>query len=154
MTPHFISKAAADFGIPVEQAIKTRIRYLLSLIDLWIAYIDEQANVMPESDMMSALDEIIRLRAYEGRLKRGISKDAITDEQIQAARDFPIEKIIEFDRTGKAYAFCHDDKKPSLTWFKKGNKARCFPCDKTFDTISVLQERDGLTFISAVRALN
>ena len=154
MRPDQITKSAEDFGISVNSAIKIRIRYLLSLIDLWIAYIDEQSNVIPESDMMSALDEIIRLRAYEGRLKRGISKDAITDDMIQAARDFPIEKIIEFDRTGKAYAFCHDDKKPSLTWFKKGNKARCFPCDKTFDSISILQQRDGHSFISAVRALN
>lgn len=154
MMPHAIAKSAADFDMPVKVAIHTRIRYLLGLIDRWVDYIDEQTDVMPESDTMSALDEIIRLRAYEVRLKRGINKDAITDEMIQAAREYPVDKLIEFDRTGKAYAWCHDDKRPSLTWFKKGNKARCFPCDKTYSALDICMERDGLSFIEAVRLLN
>lgn len=149
-----IKTAAGNFNISVESAIKVRIRYLLNLIDRWIDYIDEKNNVIPESDTMTALDEIIRLRAYEVRLKKGVNfKDEITNDQIQSARDYPIEQLIEFDRTGKSLAWCHTDKRPSLTWFKKGNRARCFPCDKTFSPIDVCMERDGLTFVEAVKYL-
>ena len=71
---------------------------------------------------------------------------------IQQARSYPIECLIEFIN-GKAKAFCHDDKTPSLSKHPKHNYCRCFVCNKSFDPIAIKMERDSLTFNEAVRSL-
>ena len=78
--------------------------------------------------------------------------DSITESDIQAAKAYPITQLIDFTN-GTAFAWCHDDNRPSLAHLSRLNKVKCFPCNKTFDTIDVLVERDGHTFISAVKEL-
>lgn len=79
-------------------------------------------------------------------------KGAITDEMLEIAKQYPIDKLIEF-QGGKALCFNHEEKTPSMTIFK--NKAHCHgACGRSWSTIDVLMERDGLSFISAVKALN
>ncbi len=77
----------------------------------------------------------------------------ITEEDIARAREYPITQLIEFNKFGKAHAFCHEDKNPSLSYWKAGNKCRCFVCNITFDPIAVLMERDSMNFIDAVKKL-
>jgi hypothetical protein len=152
MRPDEIKLAADNFDMPVKTAIKTRIAYLLNLINRWCAYIDELTDEIPASDTMAIIGELIAIRNYQDRLKKGVVLKSITDEMIQQAKEVPIESVVTFVR-GKATAWCHPDKNPSLSHDRKRNKAYCFPCSKSFDTISALQERDGLTFIEAVRHL-
>ena len=78
--------------------------------------------------------------------------DTIDDGDIQAAKAYPINQLIDFTN-GTAFAWCHDDARPSLAHLKRINKAKCYPCDKTFDPIDVLVERDGFNFIGAVKEL-
>jgi hypothetical protein len=152
MNPHILKKAADDFGININAAIKMRIRYLLALIGLWEDYIETKTDDLPELSQMDALDQIVKLKAYEHRLKAGVKLNSITDEMIEQAREFSIETIIEF-QNGKAYAFCHTDKTPSLMLDRKRNRAHCFVCDKDFNAVDTLMERDGYTFIDAVKCL-
>lgn len=100
------------------------------------------------------LDEIFYLfnhlekqaeKIYEGNNK-------ITDYDIEQAKNFPIDHVILFVNN-KAYAWCHDDRTPSLMHWKKENLARCFVCNKTFNPIDVLVQRDGLSFVQAVKRL-
>lgn len=154
MRPDQIKKTAEEFDVSIGSAIKARIRYLLGLIDRWIAYIDEQTNVPPESDTMAALDEIIRLRAYEGRLKRGFSKQSITDDQIQAALEYPIERLFDFGRSSRIPCPFHNSKGPDLSYHAKTNTVRCFgACGKSWNPINVLMDLEGRDFISAVKHL-
>jgi len=76
----------------------------------------------------------------------------ITDEQIAAARSYPIEQVIDFVR-GKAPAPCHEDKNPSLSWDRKRNRAHCFVCHKDFSALDYLIEHQGLKFVDAVKRL-
>lgn len=76
----------------------------------------------------------------------------VTEEMKSRARDYPIEKLVDFSR-GVAVAFCHPDKRPSLSHNRKANRAHCFPCGKSFDPIGVLMTRDGKSFTDAVRFL-
>ena len=78
--------------------------------------------------------------------------DKITDEMIESAKLYPIDKLIKFTQ-GKAFAFCHDDKTPSLTLNLQRNKCRCYVCGKSFSTIDILVERDNKSFIEAVKEL-
>lgn len=157
-TTYQIRKAAEEFGIPYRLALWHRKRCLQSI----------EAKLMTDFDIEDRTDmhihflaeDIKEVRTEIGKITKEIERldddkkpDAITDEMIARAKDYPIEKLIDFDRTGKALAFCHADKTPSLSWWKKGNKATCFPCDKRFDPIDVLILRDGFTFYEAVKRL-
>ena len=82
---------------------------------------------------------------------RNIAGD-ITDDMIEAAIQYPIEKLLEFNH-GKAFAFCHDDSNPSLLLYSLKNKCRCHVCGKSFDPINVLVEKEGFSFKDAVRYL-
>ncbi len=152
MKPWQIKKHAEEFGIYLKAACEMRIRYLLQVIDLWPGYIENGGKV-PELGEWEAFDQLTAIKQFEARQKRPLREDRITEEMIQAAKDTPIESLITFDRTGKALAFCHADKSPSLSWNRKGNKAHCFPCGKSFNAVDVLIHRDGMTFIDAVKEL-
>ncbi len=154
MTPYQIKKTAGEFGISIESAIRMRVRYLVALVDRWTAFVceeDPDFNEMPESTLMDAIFEIDELRRYEKRCRKPVKED-ITDDMIQAARDFPVEQLVEFTK-GIAVAFCHPDNRPSLSWDRKRNRAHCFPCGKDFNAIDILVERDGYSFKDAVKFL-
>lgn len=153
MRPNQLQQHAAEFGISFQSACRMRIRYLLLIIDQWDAYIEDMQGDMPPSTPLACLTEIISIRNHEHRAKQGkVSRSEITDAMIQQAREYPIELVVEFNR-GLALAFCHNDKTPSLTWNRKNNTCRCFPCDKSFNPIDVLMQRDGKSFIEAVKEL-
>lgn len=148
-----LQKAAGDMGISFASAVIMRCRYLVSVISDNENYIYGKSDDIPDMTIPAALTEIISIKRYEYRYKRGITrKDGITDEMIQRARDYPITELIEFKR-GTALAFCHDDHSPSLRLWQAGNRATCYPCGKSFNPIDVLMERDGFTFIEAVKQL-
>lgn len=75
----------------------------------------------------------------------------ITESMIQRAREYPLENLIEFNRAGFTRCFAHNDKKPSA--YCKKNFIHCFVCQKSWDTIAVLMDRDGLKFRDAVLQL-
>jgi len=152
MRPAQIMQVAAEFDIKPTPAFNMRIRYLQSLLGQWFKYMDEQTNEIPESDVMTIIGELTAIREHQDRLKKGIKLNEITDEMIQIARDYPIESLIEFVN-GKAIAFCHADKNPSLTLDRKRGKAHCFVCDKDYNALDVLIERDNMSFVDAVKQL-
>ena len=150
MRPAQIVTAAGKIGIPITAALDMRMRYLFGLMDCWKEYISGRSNEIPTLTFPTIKRQIEALHRYESDPN---PKGKITDDMIATAREFPIEKVIGFDSRGNAMAFCHDDKQPSLSWYKAKNKAHCWSCSRSFDTISVLQNRDGMSFINAVKEL-
>ena len=148
-----IEKASDEFTINLESAIRMRVKYLQSLLALWVSYIDEKINEIPESDVMAIIGELASIKRYQDRAKKGIVLKGIDDEMIQRAREYPITSLVEFNR-GKALCFMHPDKAPSLSYHGKTNTARCFVCDKSVNSLDVLILRDGYSFIDAVKTLS
>ncbi len=79
------------------------------------------------------------------------NKITITSQMVVKAREYPLEKLVEINRQGFTRCFVHADKKPSA--YCKGNFIHCFVCNKSWDTIAVLMERDGMSFRDAVLKL-
>jgi DNA primase len=77
----------------------------------------------------------------------------ITSDMIEDATSYPIEKLLDLVH-GKALAFCHADKNPSLALNPSKNKCRCHVCGKSFSTIDILVQRDGFSFVDAVKELS
>lgn len=78
--------------------------------------------------------------------------DEITEEMIEQAREYPVDRLVDFCR-GKATAWCHNDRNPSMYHATRKNLAVCPVCDKKFNPIDILIYRDGYTFPEAVKAL-
>jgi hypothetical protein len=153
---------SGEMDIAKQTVFMSRQRYLteeLERVELEMAWYD---------DFEGAVDsEYFALRQYAFlgaarakillelcRIKKAMTtkQDEITEDIIAAAKSHPMTSIIEFTR-GKAKAFCHEDNNPSMYHATRLNLAICPVCDKRFDTIAVLMERDGMSFQDAVRAL-
>lgn len=166
MTVSEIRAKADEFGIPFKSAAWSRCRYLQDRLrwhaqDLQI--FDDFLNSEDEWDYPAILLEM-RIKAFNAvsaerelqiltKLVNGLEhKGKITEEQIEQAKTTPVTNVIEFHR-GKATAWCHEDRNPSLYHGTRKNVAVCPVCDKKFNAVDVLMDRDGLTFVEAVLQL-
>lgn len=144
-----VFRKARENGIDRVAAVRMRVRYLLQEIDIC-----EQANY--DEDIMNIViqDDYDEIYYLFGKIKRTeVYTESITDEDIERAKEYPIENLIELDSRGKAIAWCHEDKNASMTLWKGKNKVRCWACSRTYNPIDILVERDGFSFIEAVKRL-
>jgi len=90
--------------------------------------------------------EIISLRKPKESFRGGVSED-----EIMRARQAPWEQLIEVNRAGMAVCPFHADRDPSF--HVKNGFGYCFGCQWKGDQIAFLMERDGLSFVDAVKQL-
>jgi hypothetical protein len=80
------------------------------------------------------------------------TKNIITDNQIQTAKEYPFCKLIEARSNLAHCPFHHPDKHPSFSI--KNNFGHCFACGWSGDTIKFLMESQTLNFRQAVEMLS
>jgi hypothetical protein len=103
--------------------------------------------------LQEIVKEIIKLQGKTIFLKHPEkSKNTITPDMIERARVYPFTELIEF-RNKQTLCPFHNDKTPSM-YLYKDNRVYCFGCNRGWDTIGFIVERDGLSFVEAVRQLN
>ncbi len=92
---------------------------------------------------------LFRLESLNGRIDR-----KRFEINVEKAKEYPIDELIEFNRAGMAYCIWHDEKHPSMHYYKKSNKVKCFGgCGKSGDSIDVCMQLYRLNFIEAVKKL-
>jgi hypothetical protein len=147
--PNYTFRMAKVMGKNRLAAGRIRLRYLTE--EIWSLVPSKHPIVVFwANEMLSEAYYLIKNMRFEPRETTGI--DTISEADIQSAKQYPISQLIDFSR-GPAIAWCHEDRRPSLAWLKRINKAKCYPCNKMFDPIDVLTERDGMSFIEAVKEL-
>lgn len=147
MTPYVLRQAALDMGISYQSAVTMRARYLAAQIVQCENWKEGDAE-MPQVTTGEVLDELCALV----RSLQVAPNTNVTPEMIEQARGVDVRRLIEF-KHGKATAWCHADKAPSLTYMSKTNQAWCAACDLWFDSIAVQREMTGVGFKDAVLAL-
>jgi hypothetical protein len=164
MNIHKHMKVAEEMELHKGFVIQAQKRYLkdtLANIDNMIGeYLDWVDGVFDINELYALLrlDTLCRekqkamkqLAAVTNILKPNSS--AVTDAMIETAMQYPVENLIDF-RRGKAVCFSHDDTNPSMFHATRTNQAACMICDKYYNPIKVLMIRDGMSFITAVKAL-
>jgi len=145
-----------------QYAVNARRRFLtdeLELLDLESAFCrDYEGDVDNEYFFLRQHSFLEEKRAKVMQELRAIKNmtihtPGITDEMIESARQYPVDQLVEFIK-GKATAFCHNDRKPSMYHATRLNRCNCPVCGKSFDPIGVLVERDGVSFKDAVKQLS
>lgn len=167
MSMHLVRRAADEMDVPFKVAAWTRCRYLrekLQHMSEDIAWYQGFIDTAPTHDdaVIAAhfagqvFEELIanakELRALTILVNGHTHKEKISDEQIEAAKSTLVESLIEF-RRGRSTAWCHPDKNPSLYHGTRSNLAVCPVCDRKFGPIDILMDRDGMSFIEAVKKL-
>lgn len=131
------------------EAAAIRCRYLYDRIGSALESRSDIADHWVFEDIEEALYLLEKSPILDAR-KNSPYEEKVLD--IEGAKAYPIDNLIDF-KNGWAVAWCHPDRKPSLFHSKKTNRAICWACNKPFDTIAVLMERDSMTFIEAVKFL-
>jgi len=141
---------AMSRGIPPEEELARLMRQEAKDVQDMDSDINELERELIRRDIIRSRKDIKSIRYH---LKNPHNNDDITEDDIQRARDYPVTQLVEFNTMGKALAWCHEDKSPSLSYWAKGNNCRCFVCDVSYDSIKILMDRDNYSFIEAVRKL-
>jgi len=151
---HSTFRMAAKMEMPREKAANIRIRHLKKRKKSFQKFLTKNLNPISLATALKWIKDCDDEISYLEEKKTIIFDESteISDAQIQEAKAYPIDRIIDF-QNGKAIAWCHNDSKPSLTHWKQKNMASCFVCNERFDTIDAVMELQGLTFPEAVRSL-
>ncbi|MEA3399323.1 MAG: CHC2 zinc finger domain-containing protein [Patescibacteria group bacterium] len=99
-------------------------------------------------------DELDKWILKRDKLKKMIHRNSSIKNKIQKAKSYPIENLIDFNNAGFALCIEHNEKTPSMKWYKDTNKAHCFGCGKTFDTIDAFMIINNVDFNEAIEKLN
>lgn len=73
---------------------------------------------------------------------------------IPRAKSYPINQLIEFKGNTARCIFHSPDRTPSMHYYARSNKVKCFSCGKLADSIDVVQQLQGCTLKEAVNYLN
>lgn len=110
-------------------------------------------------DLLMTDRHIARLRR-QLRVAQGtpVPRGSLTDDQIQAARDVPIEDILhqQFRHSGNTLTgLCpfHDERSPSFHIYPKENRGWCFGCNQGGDVIDITMKLQDCGFKEAVLLL-
>ena len=143
-----IYKKAQEFGINYVDAIRMRCVYLA---DRFNHSGSDVEYLMAEHDLQDIIHLMSTIKPQPKRNK----EDEITDEMIERARRHPIELILEFTR-GRCRCINpeHDDRDPSMSFDRRRNRAKCFACGHSVDSIAAYQHLHGCDFRLAVRNLS
>ena len=85
------------------------------------------------------------------KYKRPEIKDT---DAIRRARTVPITEYIKVNNQGFASCVAHSEKTPSMKYYKKNNKVKCFGCSFNGDTIDVVQKIFNLSVGEAIKKIN
>ena len=156
---------AEHMDFDIATAMRLRIRYLGDLRDEILSDIEEHENDILFNDTLNietrtfisimierAKKELKKVDREIKSLTQKPKEGEITDDMIEAAREYPIENLIEF-RNGRCKAFCHDSDSYSVAKSRNANGVWCHVCGKFFNPIDILVHRDGFSFVDAVRQL-
>lgn len=126
------------FGVPTKDK-----QFMIDVLNGWIDYDTEDFHSTKKQY------DIICGMMRPGHKK---SPHRVTQEEIERARQYPIDNLLKFNRAGKAYCIFHVDKgQPNL--HKYDNTCYCFSCGKKADVIDVYMQQTGESFIDAVKKL-
>lgn len=153
MKPYKIKQMAQEMGISPTAALKMRMRYLAEQLVLGSEWEESGSyEKMPEIMQGEAIEEMTEIALALKTLNNTPHENTITPDMLAKAKAVSIDSLIQF-KHGKAKCFAHDDNKPSMYFGNKTNTARCPVCNKAWDSIQILIERDGYTFTGAVQNL-
>lgn len=127
---------------------------------------DQELGKIKNKDLKEhkkAMVQIKRDRLLEERTENDLilsflnprKKKYVQDFQVSLAnaKKYPIDKLLVFKQK-KAQCLWHNDKNPSLYYYRKDNRVHCFVCENGGDSIDVVMQQRNCSIGEAVAFLN
>lgn len=127
---------------------KKEYKALLKDTQSEINRLKELARTHPEVE-----EEQDRYIKKKNLIKRFIEGDKPEELNIEKAKAYPVNQIIDFDHRGFRKCLWHDEKTPSFRYNKTRNKAHCFSCGLDVDSIDVYMKFYNVPFNIAVKTI-
>lgn len=116
------------------------------LADFHLAGIEARREMLLEEK--NKYDTILM---FTGTKKRKAAQDFAIS--LQRAKEYPIENLIKIQRN-KAQCLWHDDRDPSMHYYRKDNRVYCFVCNQGWDALDVVQKLHDCDLKEAVAIIN
>jgi len=165
MTRKQLIERAEFMDFDVAEAMRHRVKYLAEQRDAILQDIEECEDDILFDESLNHITKVYlaisveSLKTHLKKVNREIKalttlprEGEITDDDIETARNYPIENIVEL-RNGRCVAFCHLSDSHSMVKSRTGNYLWCNVCNRAFSSIDVKIIRDGFSFIEAVKQL-
>lgn len=142
----------------VKEINERSLQYLIELYkkNYQISFKDLMADVARNTSgaqVKEREDHIKRLNRFISASKPS-REGTITDSDIQAAREVPIEDYMEFNKSGFARCPFHGERTPSMKLYRDKNRVHCFgACAKGFDVIDIVMHQNEIPFLEAVKLI-
>ena len=91
-------------------------------------------------------------REIEDRLIRKMTARQTAVGDIDKAKAYPLDELVEF-KHGFTRCIFHQEKTASMKYYKEENRAHCFSCNKSFDSIDIYRQLNNCSFKEAVKNL-
>lgn len=104
-----------------------------------------------EGSIEVANERLGNLKRLLNRLK--VPKKGREELNIQAAKQVPIPDFLEFNRADFRRCIFHEEKSPSMKYYRKENRVHCFGCGKGGDVIDVVMHINNLSLSDAVKQI-
>jgi hypothetical protein len=82
------------------------------------------------------------------------SKDETAYIDVEQVKDIPITDYVDFNRSGFANCIWHNEKTPSMKYYKKNNRVHCFGCGVGGDVIDVVMALNDCDMKEALKTLS
>ena len=113
----------------------------------------EEKNVEYRKRLQLDMDEVSRLLAFMG--KGGSRKVKNFQRELAQAKAVPIDQILDFSRNKiKTQCVWHEDRDPSLHYYRKNNTVWCFACGHGGDSIDVVRQMNSCSLPEAINFIN
>lgn len=113
------------------------------------------AYVLVPKDIVETENNRMRKIMWHIDMHKKLGQGNTRGVNIDKARAVPIPTILEINRSGFTKCIWHDEKTPSMKYYKNNNKVHCFgECQKSGDVIDVMMEIGKCEFLEAVTKLN
>ena len=144
LTP-FLKEEVKKLNVLIEEHMQDRRKVERnSNLDIWIGLMIKDHVYQKER-----IQRLIKLN-----VKPKDTPGYITDEDIERARQYPIDSLLDFSRSDFCNCIFHSESTPSMKYYRKTNHVYCFgECSRAYDAISVYRHINNCDFITAVKNL-
>ena len=139
---------------------KARLRYLKKQLAKAVTEFQDNREqyILNQADELVLIAECLvkKINGYKREIKMVEGGEevegVITDEMLEAAREYPLADLLELGKNGRCRCVFHQGTDENATI--KNNYYWCFVCSKSSDSIGVYMALHGVGFREAVSRLN
>lgn len=118
----------------------------------------QKRSAMNEGRDYGFIDEAIKfindsIERIDDKIRRKNIPHTLDASRIDIAKAYPIDALIEFNYQGFARCLWHEEKTPSMHYYKDKNRVSCFGCSKHGDSIDVYQKLHNCSVKQAIDEL-